>query len=189
MAPRSPHQTVDPTRREAAPEAGATRALYRAAIGPRNTSYYLTRFLRFDIPGHSRRSWNWAACFLTFYWLLYRRMFAAAFVYLLGLPVLFAAVSATATSFVNANVFVVVYAFISFIVQFVLVPTYANAFYYRHIRVRVRRVVQSGLPLEEGVRLLRQSRHTTGMTVCLLIGLALLVVVIFLSFLAHVSLR
>lgn len=189
MAPRSPHQTVSPTRPEAAPSVNATRALYRAAIGPRNTSYYLTRFLRFDIPGHSRRSWNWAACFFTFYWLLYRRMFAAAMVYLLAFPVLFAAVSAAATSFVSARVFVVVYAFISFIVQFVLVPSYANALYYRHIRARVRRAVQSGLPLEESVRLLRQSPHTTGMAICLLIGLALLVLVVLLSFLAQVSLR
>ena len=59
-------------------------AFYRAAIGPKNQAYYLSRFLAFDEAGRAGPSWNWAAALLTFFWFIYRRMWAVAFAYLVA---------------------------------------------------------------------------------------------------------
>lgn len=53
--------------------------MYRAAIGPRNTSYYLERFSRMDARGGSDVLWNWSAFFFTGTWALYRKLYGAFF--------------------------------------------------------------------------------------------------------------
>src|SRR5690606_28271216 len=55
-------------------------ALYRAVIG-RNAEYYLERFRGFDAAGKAGASWHWPAFFITFFWLLYRKMWGAAAAY------------------------------------------------------------------------------------------------------------
>jgi hypothetical protein len=52
---------------------------YRAAVGPR-ADYYVPRFLSFDRPGASKASWHWPAFFVSFPWMLYRRMWRTALV-------------------------------------------------------------------------------------------------------------
>ena len=44
-------------------------------------------FYRFEQPGASRISWNWPSFFVTFFWLLYRRMYGLAFGYLILWPI------------------------------------------------------------------------------------------------------
>ncbi|NCP39691.1 MAG: DUF2628 domain-containing protein, partial [Rhodoferax sp.] len=56
----------------------ALPALYRAAIGPRQTDYYLKRFTQFESSGKAGLSWNWAAGALTFNWMLFRKLWLPA---------------------------------------------------------------------------------------------------------------
>lgn len=59
--------------------------LYEAAIGDKNTAYYLEKFTQFDqqAPGF-KTSWNWPAFFLGCPWAIYRKMYGWFFVYLIS---------------------------------------------------------------------------------------------------------
>lgn len=46
-------------------------------VGPKNTEYYMDKFQKYEV-NQSFASWNWAAFFLTIYWLLYRKMYKVA---------------------------------------------------------------------------------------------------------------
>lgn len=59
-----------------------TNALYRAALGPVNTAYYLPVFERFDAAGRPGLVWNPAAGLLTLNWMAFRGLWGAALVYL-----------------------------------------------------------------------------------------------------------
>jgi hypothetical protein len=61
--------------------------LYRAAVGEKKADFYVPKFVRFDRPGASRLSWNWPAFFVSFYWFLYRRMYATWAIYSLLIPI------------------------------------------------------------------------------------------------------
>lgn len=62
-------------------DASATIDLYRAALGPIRTDYYLKAFTRFDAAGRSGLSWNWGAALLTLNWLAFRQLWAVALAY------------------------------------------------------------------------------------------------------------
>jgi cell division septation protein DedD len=57
--------------------------LYRAALGPVQSEHHLRAFERFDARGVAGPSWNTLAALLTFNWLVYRRLWRIAVVYLL----------------------------------------------------------------------------------------------------------
>lgn len=59
-----------------------TQALYRAALGPVQSEHHLRAFERFDALGAATPSWNWAAALLTLNWLVYRRLWRMAGLYL-----------------------------------------------------------------------------------------------------------
>ncbi len=61
-----------------------TVALYAAYVGPRNTAWYLERFQRADAAGRLQAGWNWPAALSNFYWMLYRKQYLAAVVYVLA---------------------------------------------------------------------------------------------------------
>lgn len=51
----------------------------RFFVGINKEEYYISKWLKFKEPGHSQyKSWNWAAFFLYFYWLAYRKMYIHA---------------------------------------------------------------------------------------------------------------
>lgn len=50
-------------------------------IGHRTQRYYLKRFAQFDKQGYLSPKWHWAAFFITFPWLLYRKRYMDAIVY------------------------------------------------------------------------------------------------------------
>lgn len=50
-------------------------------IGHRTQRYYLKRFEQFDQQGYLSPKWHWAAFFITFPWLLYRKRYMDAIVY------------------------------------------------------------------------------------------------------------
>ncbi len=63
------------------PEEDVTTTLYRAAIGPVSSAYYLPIFTRFEAADHAGISWNTAASLLTLNWLVFRKLWVAALAY------------------------------------------------------------------------------------------------------------
>lgn len=57
------------------------QAFYAAAVGPNHIAYYLPRFEALDRRGGVEIGWHWPAFFVTFFWLLYRRMWGMAVAY------------------------------------------------------------------------------------------------------------
>lgn len=81
MLPTSDPATVIPATPGTAPADDAMTALYRVALGPLNTDHYLPVFERFDDAGRTTTTWNWAAALLTINWMVFRKLWTAALVY------------------------------------------------------------------------------------------------------------
>lgn len=62
-------------------DGSATLDLYRAALGPLRTDYYLKTFTRFDAVGKPGPSWNWSAALLSLNWMLFHKLWIAALAY------------------------------------------------------------------------------------------------------------
>ena len=58
-----------------------TTALYRAAIGPVNTEYYLKIFAKFETANRASHHWNWAAALNTINWMVFRKLWIPALAY------------------------------------------------------------------------------------------------------------
>jgi Tfp pilus assembly major pilin PilA len=125
------------------PDAQAAVALdeyYKAVIGPKNQDYYLSHFSRFDRDG-IRISWNWPAFLMTFYWLLYRKMWLNSLAYFFFpyvLAFVFALFVVLTDSDPGSLIGSVYLGYLAAI--FVLMPMYANALYYRHCKKRITEV-------------------------------------------------
>lgn len=108
---------------------------YRAVVGPRNQDYYANRFARFDALGTSAPTWHWPAFFVTFYWLLYRKMWVNALLYFISpYVVLFLAGILAAVAGDGGGAVILVIDGVFLAVLFTVVPMYANALYYRHCK-------------------------------------------------------
>ena len=81
-------------------------------IGHRSQRYYLKRFEQFDQQGYLSPKWHWAAFFVTFPWLLYRKRYMDAIVY-----------SVAGWSFIQLNVALVLVA-----VEFLAMPFIADGY-------------------------------------------------------------
>ncbi len=81
-------------------------------IGHRTQQYYLKRFEQFDKQGYLSPKWHWAAFFVTFPWLLYRKRYMDAIVY-----------SVAGWSFIQLNIAIVLVTF-----EFVAMPFIANVY-------------------------------------------------------------
>jgi type II secretory pathway pseudopilin PulG len=105
------------------------RELYAAAVGPRNRDHYLAKFALFDHERRTSAGWHWPAFFLTFYWLLHRKMWglAALYFFLPYLLVFPAVVFAQSMPSALPIAYAVYLAAI-----FVVPPLFADAAYYRH---------------------------------------------------------
>jgi type IV pilus assembly protein PilA len=124
--------------------------LYRAAVGHEKAGYYVPRFLKFDQPGASRLSWHWPAFFVTFLWLLYRRMYGYALMYFL---LLFVAGLLDVLTGVPASKVVSLGALI-------VIPMFANELYYGHVQRMIARKAKV-VPAEQLVSELERGPHTT----------------------------
>jgi len=121
------------------PEA-ETRQNFEAMIGPKNQHYYLPRFEEFEANGKTSLGWHWPAFFVTFYWLLYRKMWLAALLYFI-LPY----VVTTALGLVGAMVgeqgqMLVLGGYGVYCLAILLLPPMlANGLYYRHCQNKIRK--------------------------------------------------
>ena len=107
-----------------------------AAIGPRNTAYYLPKFERFGAGG-GYVSWNWPAFFVPLLWMLYRKMWLWAALYFFALPIVLSVLFAVLFAvFPEATAAVVGYG-IWLVIIFVAIPMYANALYYQTCQGRI----------------------------------------------------
>ncbi|WP_201586392.1 DUF2628 domain-containing protein [Psychrobacter jeotgali] len=77
-------------------------------IGNRTQRYYLKRFEQFDQQGYLSPKWHWAAFFVTFPWLLYRKRYMDALVY-----------SVAGWSFIQLNITIVLVTFEFFAMSYV----------------------------------------------------------------------
>ena len=116
-------------------EPASPEEYYRAVLGPKNQAYYLNHFSRFDDEGKLSPTWNWSAFLVTFYWLLYRKMWVHAAIYF-ALPymlwILFWVVGAVAGSLVGIVGSLVYFGYVAAVL--VVIPIYANALYYQHCK-------------------------------------------------------
>ncbi|SLJ85492.1 DUF2628 domain-containing protein [Psychrobacter sp. DAB_AL43B] len=96
-------EQLTPTRR---------RQLDKWFISNRSQRYYLKRFEQFDKQGYLSPKWHWAAFFVTFPWLLYRKRYMDAIVY-----------SVAGWSFIQLNV-----ALVLVTVEFLAMPYIADAY-------------------------------------------------------------
>jgi len=148
----------------------ATDEFYKAAIGPKNQDYYLRRFARFDSAGKVGVSWHWPAFFVTFWWLLYRKMWLNALIYFF-LPYLVMILLGIAAAVVGdssgAIAGIVNLAYLAAI--FVLLPMYANALYYKHCTNKILEVRASSHDVQRQLGELSAKGGTSNVAVIVLL--------------------
>lgn len=59
----------------------ATADLYSAAMGPIGAAHYQKAFAKFEASERARPSWNWAAALITLNWMVFRRLWGPALIY------------------------------------------------------------------------------------------------------------
>ena len=118
--------------------------LYKAVIGPKNQAAYLKYFHEADRLSKTPASWHWPAFFITFNWMLYRKMWGKSLIYFL-LPYLALIPMGIAGALFgkNSEQFVGL-AYLAFIaILFVLPPMYAKALYYKHCKNKIAQAQKS----------------------------------------------
>lgn len=146
---------------------------YKAVIGPKNQDYYLRRFARFDEAGKAGMTWHWPALFVTFYWLLYRKMWLNAFLYFVApyaimVPVGIVAAIVGAAGGGDSILAIGNLLFLGAV--FLLPPMYANALYYRHCRKKIAEVRASSHDVQRQLGELTGKGGTSGVIVIFLLA-------------------
>jgi type IV pilus assembly protein PilA len=113
-----------------------TEAQYRAAVGTK-ADFYAPKFMRFDQPGASKISWNWPACFVSFFWFLYRRMYGYWAIYCLLIPIILGIVGGIAIAILGSRLGNSLYCVATLCFTYVVIPMYANSLYHRSIKARI----------------------------------------------------
>ncbi len=160
---------------------------YKAAIGPNNTAYYLQRFAEFDRRGKAGIGWHWPAFLVTFYWLLYRKMWLNAFLYWLSPYVLmvpfFVVVALLGDE--DAGVVVFIVGYVLYIAAFMLLPPlFGDALYYRHCKAKIAEVRQAGGSPERQLGELAGKGGTSNVAIFILLGFGLLMMLAVLAAIA-----
>ncbi|HEY7642519.1 MAG TPA: pilin [Steroidobacteraceae bacterium] len=111
--------------------------LYRAVVGEKKLGYYLPLFQRFDQPNASFVSWNWPAFFVSFFWLLYRRMYLPALAYFFLWPFTVLVLMSIVSVMAGPAVAAILGWSTQLLGAFVVFPMFANALYHWHVRRRI----------------------------------------------------
>ncbi len=97
-------------------------------VGPNNAHYYAAAFNKF--AAGSNVKWNWPAFFVTFPWLLYRKMWLYALAYVIGIPVALGIIFSTGGLGEGARL-------LYFIIAWVLAPMFCTRLYYAQARSKI----------------------------------------------------
>lgn len=163
------------------PNASQYEELYRAAVGESKAHYYVPRFQRFD-EGASRVSWNWPAFFVSFFWMLYRRMYGPALIYWFAWPTVMVMLGGLISALLGPLAGGITYG-VLILAQLILVPMFANALYHWHIRSRIKSAA-GGAPSHEAV-VERLGRNSGGAPA--VVAIAAVVGVFFMGILAAIA--
>lgn len=129
---------LDQTWPAAEPASNVELDCYKAVIGPKNQQQYLSYFLKADQLGKAQLSWHWPAFFVTFYWLLYRKMWLLALAVLILPALLLPSITLAGAVFGKATDLVIGLICLACLVAlFVLPPLYAHAAYYKHCKRKI----------------------------------------------------
>lgn len=157
-------------------EGDETIGKYEAFVGPNNRDWYVSRFSRLE-EGESRLGWHWPAFFITFYWLLYRKMWLYALLYLVApflLAIPIGAIVAAATSTPGSQ------ALLSGLVWFggywLLPPMFATSIYYKHCNAKIDAVASTTPSKARQLSVLGQ-KGGTNMVAAVVIGVLFFVFV------------
>jgi type II secretory pathway pseudopilin PulG len=101
----------------------------------KNQDYYLRHFQRFDAKGKAGISWHWPAFFVTFLWLLYRKMWLHSLLEWLLPLIMIIPAAIIAAVLGEQGVYVAVLLYIA--VVSLLPPLFANALYYKHCKKKI----------------------------------------------------
>lgn len=151
-------------------------ALYRAAVGAKKADFYVPKFARFDEANASKLSWNWPAFFVSFYWFLYRRMYANWGIYCVLIPILLTIASAILETSLGQHPGGWIYCVVTLGYSFVILPVFANALYHRAIKKRIDTLRQKIQDPASQLLILDNSPHTSNVIVILVpfVGIAVL---------------
>jgi hypothetical protein len=119
-------------------------SLYRAAVGPKNTDFYLRYFAKRD-GGAAFGSWNWPALFVPFFWATHRKLWGMAGAYVGVSFLVLIAKSIKPASGVHSVVTdtsTLLWILGAIVVTFVW-PVVANGLYYRKVQRLVAEAKQS----------------------------------------------
>ena len=152
----------------------ATQALYRAAIGPLNADYYQPIFSGFESTTKISLRWNTAASLYTLNWLVFRRLWRAAFIYFGTLAGAMLLVFGLARLVFNLSTEVeLVLAIAMLMLSFVLPGLFGNAWLHADCRQRMAQALSHTTSLQQACeRLAAQSSSRNRFLTLIAINLA-----------------
>ena len=116
--------------------------LYKAFIGPKNQDYYLKRFAEFDAQGKPGATWHWPAFFITFYWMLYRKMWLPAILYFLS-PYLIMSPIGIVGAVTKSDELIGLGYLAWLAAMFIWPPLFANSLYYKRCKKKIAEALAS----------------------------------------------
>ena len=122
----------------------------KAAIGEKNTDYYLTKFEEFDKQGSGlKASWNWPAFFCSGVWALYRKMYVWFFAFW-GIVTISNMIEKSGYSGPGTLIF---------LVPFIAFPIFANSLYHGSLKNKIAKAKSS---INNEAMLIEYLRHKGG---------------------------
>lgn len=111
---------------------------FKALIGGKNQDYYLNHFNKFEADGKTSATWHWPAFFVTFFWLLYRKMWlqAALYFFIPGIGITILVIILSFFVGESASLLYIPY----YLAIFILPAMYANAIYYKHCKNEITQI-------------------------------------------------
>lgn len=191
VRPRQRGCRPEPTRLDVSQDSHL-ESLYRAAIGPRQASYYLPILTRFEAYGRAGPRWNWAACLVTLNWMVLRGLWLPALAYLAAMATAVLALAAgLALAEPPAPDSVQWGLWAALLTLALLVPGFfGNAWLYRVYRQRLDNALARTANLKDACTLLaRQSRSRPRLTAIALANAALIVSVAIMLWPLHLQQR
>ena len=111
---------------------------FKALIGGKNQDYYLNHFNKFEADGKTSATWHWPAFFVTFFWLLYRKMWLQAALYFFVPGIVFGFIVGILSLIVGESAILLYIPY--YLAIFILPAMYANAIYYKHCKNEITQI-------------------------------------------------